>query len=58
MGAIAQLAGVLPAIVDKWFENQKEKQEIEKAKLMHMMQQRQNGYQQQNGQYQEQNEWS
>jgi hypothetical protein len=51
MGAIAQLAGVLPAIVDKWFENQKEKQEIEKAKLMHMMQQRQNG------QYQEQNEW-
>jgi hypothetical protein len=57
MGAIAQLAGVLPAIVDKWFENQKEKQDIEKAKLMAMMQNRQNGYQQPNGQQQQHHEW-
>ena len=54
MTAISQLAGVLPAIVDKWFEQQREKNEIEKAKLMAMMQQRQP----QNGQYQEQNEWN
>ena len=54
MTAISQLAGVLPAIVDKWFDQQKEKNEIEKAKLMAMMQNRQP----QNGQYQEQNEWS
>jgi hypothetical protein len=47
MGALGQLAGILPAIVDKWFEQQKEKNEIEKAKLMAMMQQqqRQNGQQ-------------
>lgn len=57
MTAITQLAGILPGIVDRWFENQKEKQEIEKAKLMAMMQNRQNGYQQPNGQYQERNEW-
>jgi len=54
MTAISQLAGVLPAIVDKWFDQQKEKNEIEKAKLMAMMQNRQP----QNGQYQEQNEWN
>ena len=34
MGAIGQLAAVLPALVDKWFENQKENREIEKAKLV------------------------
>jgi len=54
MTAISQLAGVLPAIVDKWFDQQKEKNEIEKAKLMAMMQNRQP----QNGQYQEHNEWN
>lgn len=41
MGAIGQLAAVLPALVDKWFENQKENREIEKAKLYQMHQQRQ-----------------
>ena len=44
MGALGQLAAVLPAIVDKWFEQQKEKNEIEKAKLFQMAQ-RQNQYQ-------------
>jgi len=57
MGALSQLAGILPAIVDKWFEQQKEKNEIEKAKLMAMMQQQQrpNGQQQyqEHQQYQE-----
>jgi hypothetical protein len=41
MGAIGQLAAILPAVVDKWFENQKENREIEKAKLYQQMQQRQ-----------------
>jgi hypothetical protein len=41
MGAIGQLAAVLPALVDKWFENQKENREIEKAKLYQQHQQRQ-----------------
>jgi len=41
MGAIGQLAAVLPAVVDKWFENQKENREIEKAKLYQAHQQRQ-----------------
>ena len=41
MGAIGQLAAVLPALVDKWFENQKENREIEKAKLYQAHQQRQ-----------------
>lgn len=40
MTAISQLAAILPAVVDKYFEQQKEKNEIEKAKLMHMMQNR------------------
>ncbi len=54
MGAIGQLAGILPAIVDKWFENQKEKQEIEKAKIMAMMQARQGS----NNQAPDHNEWA
>ena len=41
MGAIGQLAAVLPALVDKWFENQKENREIEKAKLYQQHQARQ-----------------
>jgi hypothetical protein len=41
MGAIGQLASVLPALLDKWFENQKENREIEKAKLYQQHQQRQ-----------------
>ena len=41
MGAIGQLAAVLPALVDKWFENQKENREIEKAKLYQQHQHRQ-----------------
>jgi hypothetical protein len=41
MGAIGQLAAILPAVVDKWFENQKENREIEKAKMYQAMQQRQ-----------------
>ena len=28
MGALGQLAAILPAVVDKWFENQKENREI------------------------------
>lgn len=41
MGALGQLAAVLPALVDKWFENQKENREIEKAKMYQAHQQRQ-----------------
>lgn len=41
MNALGQLAAILPAVVDKWFENQKENREIEKAKLYQMHQQRQ-----------------
>ena len=41
MGAIGQLAAVLPALVDKWFENQKENREIEKARLYQQHQARQ-----------------
>lgn len=41
--ALGQLAAILPAVVDKFFEQQKEKNEIEKAKLMHMMQGNFNG---------------
>lgn len=41
MNALGQLAAVLPVVVDKWFENQKENREIEKAKLYQMHQQRQ-----------------
>ena len=41
MNALGQLAAILPAVVDKWFENQKENREIEKAKLYTMHQQRQ-----------------
>ena len=41
MGAIGQLAAVLPALVDKWFENQKENREIEKVKLYQQHQARQ-----------------
>ena len=41
MGALGQLAAILPAVVDKWFENQKENREIEKAKLYQMHQARQ-----------------
>jgi len=57
MSAIGQLAGILPGIVDQYFANQKEKQEIEKAKLMAMMQNRQNGYTQPNGSQQQAHEW-
>jgi hypothetical protein len=41
MGALGQLAAILPAVVDKWFENQKENREIEKAKLYQAAQARQ-----------------
>lgn len=41
MNALGQLAAILPAVVDKWFENQKENREIEKAKLYQMRQARQ-----------------
>lgn len=41
MNALGQLAAILPAVVDKWFENQKENREIEKAKLYQMHQARQ-----------------
>lgn len=41
MGALGQLAAVLPALVDKWFENQKENREIEKAKMYQAYQARQ-----------------
>lgn len=41
ISALGQLAAILPAVVDKWFENQKENREIEKAKLYQMHQQRQ-----------------
>lgn len=41
MTALGQLASILPAVVDKWFDQQREKNDIEKAKLMHMMQNRQ-----------------
>jgi predicted RNase H-like nuclease (RuvC/YqgF family) len=41
INALGQLAAILPAVVDKWFENQKENREIEKAKLYQMHQQRQ-----------------
>lgn len=41
MNALSQLAAILPAVVDKWFENQKENREIEKAKLYQMHQARQ-----------------
>ena len=55
MNALGQLAAILPGVVDKFFEQQREKNEIEKAKLMHMMQNR-NGsstpnYQPQDEQY-------
>ena len=45
MGALGQLAAILPAVVDKWFENQKENREIEKAKLYQAAQARQAQYQ-------------
>ena len=41
MNALGQLAAILPAVVDKWFEKQKENREIEKAKLYQMHQARQ-----------------
>jgi len=41
INALGQLAAILPAVVDKWFENQKENREIEKAKLYQMHQARQ-----------------
>lgn len=50
INALGQLAAILPAVVDKWFENQKENREIEKAKLYQLHQQRQ--AQQQQQQYQ------
>lgn len=54
MGALGQLAAVLPALVDKWFENQKENREIEKAKMFQAYQQRQGQNQyQSNGQTKE-----
>jgi acyl CoA:acetate/3-ketoacid CoA transferase alpha subunit len=48
MGALGQLAAILPAVVDKWFENQKENREIEKAKIYQAAQARQ-AQQQSNG---------
>lgn len=41
LNQLAQAAALLPGIVDQWFQNQKEKRELERQKLAAMMMQRQ-----------------